>query len=307
MGETNNKLLYAVTVLIWGSTWLGIKFQLGVVAPEVSIAYRFTLAAAFLMAFIAIRRLSLRFKVGEHALIALQGFLLFSLNYYLVYITSQHLTSGLVAIIFSTIVIFNSVFGALFLGNRIRLRVVIGSVVGLGGLAIVFRPELVEFDVKSAGGLGLLLGLVSTVVTSGGNILSARNQRAGLPVVQTNALGMAYGSLLTLGIVLLNGRPLSFDPSAGYVLSLGYLALFGSVIAFGTYLTLLGRIGPDRAAYVTVLFPIVALILSTLFEDFEWTFLTFVGVALVLLGNVIVLTRIGAIRARLAPESGQAS
>ena len=219
MRITNNKLLYLVTVLIWGATWLAIKFQLGVVAPEVSIAYRVALAAALLLTFSVVRGLSLRFDWRAHVFIALQGFLLFSLNYYLVYLASSQLTSGLVAISFSVMVIMNSLFGALFLGDPIRARVILGAVVGLSGLALVFWPELAAFDLSNANTLGLILSLLSAVAASLGNIVSARNQRRGLPVVQTNAFGMAYGSVFMLGLALFQGNTLNFDGSVGYVVA----------------------------------------------------------------------------------------
>ncbi len=136
-----------------------------------------------------------------------------------------------------------------------------------------------------------MLTFIGTLSASLGNVVSARNQRGGLPVIQTNAYGMAYGTLITIVFALVRGADLAFDPSIEYVASLLYLALFGSVIAFGTYLTLLGRIGPDRAAYVTILFPIVALLLSTLFEGMTWNSYQLMGVTFVLLGNGIVLVR----------------
>ncbi len=286
-----NALLYVVTTLIWGSTWLAIKFQLGQVAPEASIAYRFLLAAGLLLAFSRLRRLSLDFNWREHAFIALQGLLLFSLNYILVYVAELYLTSGLVALVFSTIIVLNVFFAALFLGDPIRPRVLLGAGFGLLGLALVFWLELAAFDLRGGPALGLALCLASAISASLGNITAARNQRHGLPIVQTNALGMGYGALFMLLLVVARGTPLSFDPSIPYVLSLAYLALFGSVVGFGTYLTLLGRIGPDRAAYVSILFPIIALVLSTLFEGLTWTPLGLSGVGLVVIGNVIVLLR----------------
>jgi drug/metabolite transporter (DMT)-like permease len=129
------------------------------------------------------------------------------------------------------------------------------------------------------------------VSASLGNIVSARNQRNDLPVIQTNAYGMAYGAVFMFILAIINGAPLNFDPSFSYVAALLFLALFGSVIAFGAYLTLLGRIGADRAAYVTVLYPVIALSLSTLFEGMTWGLSQLAGVVLVVLGNVIVLTR----------------
>jgi len=301
--STSNRLLYAVTVLIWGSTWIAIKFQLGEVAPEVSIFYRLVLASTALMAFVGIRSLSLRFSWRAHFFIALQGVLLFSVNYYLVYLASLYLPSGLAAVTFSLVTVMNNFFGALFLGNPIRPRVLLGAVIGLAGLTLVFWPEFSSLDLSNNMALGLGLSLASVVITSLGNITSARNQRHDIPVVQANALGMAYGAVFMLGVTVLNGSPFNFEWSVGYVGSMLFLSLLGSAVAFGTYLTLLGRIGPDRAAYVVVLFPIVALAISTAFEDFVWTPLALAGVALVLVGNAIVLTKIGTIRPRLAASA----
>lgn len=295
-----NTLYYLITVMIWGSTWLAIKFQLGVVSPELSIAYRFSLAAILLFIFSAVRRLPMRFTRRQHLFIALQGLLLFSLNYFLVYLAEGSLTSGLVALVFTMIVITNVAFGAVFLGAPIRKRVVLGALVGIAGVAIIFYPEFASFDISGGGGLGVIFTLGSVVTASLGNIVSARNQRDGLPVVQTNAYGMAYGAVFMFALAAFNGAPFSFDTTLGYMASLFFLALFGSVIAFGAYLTLLGRIGPDRASYVTVLFPVISLSLSTLFEGMTWTLVQLVGVVLVFMGNVIVLSKA---RRRPTPEA----
>ena len=298
-----NALLYALTSLIWGSTWIAITFQLGAVAPEASIAYRFALAALVLGVFVLVRRLPMAYTWRQHGFIALQGAFLFSFNYILVYLAEELLTSGLVAIVFSNIIIMNVLLGALFLGNPIRPRVVVGGLLGVAGLALVFSPELVGFDFSGGRASGLALSFVAVLSASIGNIISARNQRAGLPIVQTNALGMAYGTVLTLVIALLRGVDFSFEASPAYVSSLVYLAVFGSVIAFGSYLTLIGRMGVDRAGYIGVVFPLVALGLSTLFEGLAWNLPGLLGVLLVAAGNVLVLSR----RRRVAttPQSAQ--
>ena len=298
-----NALFYTVTCLIWGSTWLVITFQLGVVAAEASIVYRFALAALLLMVYALARRLPMRFTPRQHAFIALQGTFLFSLNYILVYLAEQNLTSGLVAIVFSMLILSNVVLGAVFLRNPIRPRVVLGGVVGVAGLALVFGPELSAFAQGGGWRLGLLLSAAAVLSASVGNILSARNQRAGLPVVQTNAYGMAYGAAVTLVLAVVRGVPFTFDPSPSYILSLLYLAVFGSVIAFGTYLTLIGRMGVDRAAYIGVIFPLVALLLSMLFEGLNLGAVGLVGVALVAAGNILVLNRR---RPAPAPNPGKA-
>ena len=287
-----NALLYLITILIWGSTWLAIKFQLGIVPPALSIVYRFTIAAGILWLYTSLRRLPMRFSRRQHAFMALQGFFLFSLNYILVYLAEGTLTSGLVAIVFSGIVITNVIFSAIILKDPIRFRVILGGLIGLLGLVFVFWTELRHFDLSSGRALGLTFAICATLSASLGNIVAARNQRSGLPVLQSNTLGMTYGTIFTLILVLFQGTKLTFDSSAPYVISLVYLALFGSVIAFGSYLTLLGRIGPGRAAYVTILYQIVALALSTIFEDLIWNLQAVFGVILILAGNVVTLSKV---------------
>jgi drug/metabolite transporter (DMT)-like permease len=286
-----NFVLYLITLVIWGSTWLAIKFQLGTVTPELSVAYRFSISALLLLLFALIRRLKLRFPLQAHLYIALQGFFLFSLNYILIYYAEQHLSSGLVAIVFSLIVVLNTLFAALFLKTKIRWQVILGAIIGIFGLAFVFWPELRTFSLTGGRALGLLLALGGTISASLGNIISARNQKFDLPVLQSNLYGMAYGASFMFLLALIRGAELTYAPTIEYTLSLIYLALFGSVIAFGSYLTLLGRIGPDRAAYVTVLFPVVALGLSTIFEGFQWNLLALFGSVLIIIGNLLALGR----------------
>jgi drug/metabolite transporter (DMT)-like permease len=157
-------------------------------------------------------------------------------------------------------------------------------------LALVFRPQLSGLNLSEDRVLGLGLAVAGTAIASFGNIVAARNQRNSLPIVQSNAYGMAYGALFTLLVAAARGARLSFVPSFEYIASLLYLAAFGSVVAFGAYLTLLGRIGPDRAAYISVVFPVVALALSTLFEGLRWEWLAVLGVGLVIAGNALALT-----------------
>lgn len=284
--------LYAVTVIFWGTSWLAIKFQLGVVAPEVSVVYRFAISAALMLVLCAAARRPMRFSVKDHGFMALQGVCLFSTNYFFIYLGSQYLTTGLVAVAFSTLVIMN-IFGAVILFRTpIGANVIAGVGCGLTGIMCVFWPEVSNFDLAQQGARGLGLTLIGTVFASLGMLTSAWNQRRrALPVLQTNAYGMVYGTVFITLLTLVRGSPFDFDPSPAYVLSLLYLAVFATVIGFWSYLTLVGRIGPERAAYATVLFPIIALALSTWFEDFEWTALAGGGIVLVLIGNAAILTK----------------
>ncbi|WP_430473958.1 DMT family transporter [Thalassospira lucentensis] len=282
--------LYTAVVVIWGSTWIAIQYQLSV-APEVAVAYRFALATLILLAWCFARRLPMRFSLRDHFFMAVLGICLFSLNYVLIYVASTHLTSGLLAVVFSTIVIMNMINGAIFFHRRPETRTLIGATIGLSGIAMVFANDLAAFDLTTGGSIGLLVSLAGSYIASLGNMASARNQGRGIPVMQANAYGMLYGSVLLFAYIGLAGIPLTFDTSPPFLMALVYLSLFGSVLAFGFYLTLLGKIGPDRAAYSSVMFPVVALLLSTWFEDFHWTSNIIWGVGLTLIGNVVILTK----------------
>ncbi|MBI9092563.1 MAG: EamA family transporter [Desulfobacterium sp.] len=286
-----NLIFYTLTVLIWGSTWLAIKFQLGTVDPLISVVYRFSLAAALLMAWCVINRLKMRFSPRDHAFMLLQGALLFGLNYWLFYVAELHLTSGLAAVIFSTIVVMNMVNANLFLKTPFDPKVVAGGALGLVGILFVFKPELASFHFGDNGMKGMVLCLVATYSASLGNIISARNQKQGLPIIQTNAYGMAYGTILMLMVALVTGKEFELVLSTPYVTALVYLAVFGSIVAFGCYLSLVGRIGADRAAYATLLFPIVALLISTIWENYHWTGEAVIGVTLILLGNLLMVKK----------------
>jgi drug/metabolite transporter (DMT)-like permease len=286
-----NLVLFAIPSLIWGSTWLAIKFQLGVVDPLVSVFYRFLLAAIILFVYCSIVKINLKYNTKQHLFMAIQGAFLFGINYWLVYQAEVHLKSGLVAVIFSTIIFLNIFNGVIFLKSSIKLNVVTSALIGFVGIILVFKDELLGFNFSSDKSVALLLAFLSVIIASLGNITSAYNQKNKLPVVQTNAYGMLYGSLLMLLLVFITGTPLGFDISLHYMSSLIYLAVFGSVIAFWSYLTLLGKIGADRSAYVTLVFPIIALLLSTFFEEYTWSKFALLGVALITTGNFLMLKK----------------
>ena len=285
----NNLLLYAATVLIWGSTWHAITYQLGEVDPLLSVAYRFALASLVLLGYCMVVGRSLRFTPRAHLFIFLQGLFLFGMNYWLIYLATRHLTSGLIAVVFSTVMLMNSVNGRIFLGNPVRRHVVVAGLIGLAGIVLVFWPEVQGARLGREGISGFVLAMAGTYLASLGNILSVRNQLDALPILQTNALGMGYGALLMLVIALGGGKLPGFEWTLPYMGSLLYLSLFGSIVAFGCYLTLVGRMGADRAAYASLLFPVVALQLSVWFEGYHWTTPGLVGLGMVVFGNLMIL------------------
>ena len=287
----SNLALYAVAVLVWGSTWLVIKFQLGLVPPLVSVAWRFALAALMLLAYSAIRGRPLRFGVRDQLWIALQGVLLFGINYAGVYLSEQYLTSGLVAVVFSLVVSMNAVGMRLFFAQPIRPATLLAALIGIAGVTLVFWPEMLRFSSSAGQYRGLALAVGATMVASLGNMVATRIHRRALPVLQINGWSMLYGAGFIAVVALAGGQRFAFDFSWPYVASLLYLSLFGSAIAFGAYLTLMRRIGADRASYTAVAIPVVALLLSTAFEHLRWQPETLVGVALCVAGSVLMLRR----------------
>ena len=287
----SSTLLYVITVLVWGSTWFAIEFQLGDVAPEVSLVYRYAGAAALLFAWCRANRRKLRFPLRQHIWFVLLGALLFGINYMLAYRAQIYITSALTAIAFSTMLWMNILNTRIFFGVRVTRRVLVGAVLGVAGIATLFAPQVGSLTLTDATLLGSLLAVGSAFVASLGNIVSQLAQREKLPVVESNAWGMFYGALISAVAALTQGHEFNFDPSPGYVVSLLYLSVFGSVIAFGAYLTLLGRIGAHRAGYAMIMFPVVALVLSVAFEGLRVDLSMLAGVALVLLGNLFVLRR----------------
>ncbi len=286
-----NSLLYVVTIIIWGSTWIGIKFQLGAVDPMVSVVYRFALSAVLLMLFCRIRGLSLKFSVKEHTFMALLGLLLFSVNYWLVYVAEVYLTSGLVAVLFSSIVFMNIANGAFFLGTPVEKKMIFGAVAGILGIGLIFMHEIETFDLTDKSLMGIAFGFTSVLLASFGNITSARNSRNKIPVLQANAFGMGYGALALAVLALGLGKDFTFSFTLPYVTSLVYLAVFGSIIAFTSYLTLISSIGADKASYSIMVVPVVALIISSVFEGYVWSLSAIVGLVLVIAGNFLALHR----------------
>ncbi len=284
----NNPLIYAVTVLVWGSTWLAINYQLGVVPLEVSVFYRYALAALLLLGFCWVTGRTLRFSLAQHRLFAGVGALMFCLNYLMAYAAQQYVSSALNALIFSCVLWLNILNARIFLKVRSEREVLLGAALGMLGIFVLFWPSLAAVDVSEAVLLGGACSLLGALSASLGNVLS-QHALTQLPVMQVNAWGMSYGALFNLLVCLGLGRPFLFDPSPAYVGSLLYLVLAGSIVAFVLYLTLVSRIGAHRAGYTVVMFPVVATLLAVVFEGLEISSWLLAGMALVLTGNIMIL------------------
>lgn len=286
--ERTDLVLYAATVFLWGTSWIALRAQLGVVAPEVSALWRFILAAAIMWAWVLARGERLAYPVSDHLRFAATGACLFSLNFTLFYYGGLTIPSGLLAVVFSLASIFNLVLGAVVLRQRIEPRVALGGIVGALGIGLLFWPEIT----RAGGSLGgLMLCVAGTLFFCTGNMVSTLVQRRGISLLPAVAWAMTYGTGVLLALSLVRGQAFIIEPTAVYLGSILYLAVGASVAAFFCYLTLLRRLGAARAGYSTVLFPIVALAISTVVEGYQWTALAALGVAFALAGNVLVLAR----------------
>lgn len=293
-----NAFLFASTVLIWGTTWIAITAQLGPVPVLVSVFYRFALAAVILIVVLAAaRRLTVPARRHQPFIVA-QALCLYCFNFLSFYAATEHIPSGLSSVVFSLATLFNAVSARLFFGTPITGRTMLAAALGVVGLALLFGGDTtVGFNGGTAEGVAL--ALLGTLFFSLGNMASRRNSNAGIPPSLTNAWGMAYGAGTLLALVGITRAPLVLPPGGTYTLALLYLSIFGSVIAFTTYLALVARIGPAKAGYTTVLFPIVALTASTLYEGYRWHWTGVLGVAIAIAGNVLIFSG--------APASPQSS
>lgn len=285
----NSISLYAIVVLIWGSTWIAINFQLGVVPAELSVAYRFGIAALALYLYALLSRRQLALPARTLPIVFLQGTLLFCLNYFLVYYGTARITSGLVAVVFTMILPLNALFDRLFFGTKIDRRLALAAALGIGGIIMIFWNEVSAVSLEDQVVVGIGIVLLGTFSASLGNMCAVQNTRRELPVIAVNAHAMLFASILALAISASLDRDFTFSTSFEYVASLLYLAVFGSAVAFGCYLALIRQIGSARAAYSSLLFPVVALILSTLFEGYRWTPVAAIGMLLTLGGNWLIL------------------
>jgi len=288
----SNLALFLTCVAIWGSTWIAITFQLGRVDPAVSVSYRFLLAAAILFAYCRWRGLSLRFDARDHLFLLLQGATMFSVSYICVYHAEALVVSGLVAVGFSASPLLNMVGVRIVLGTPMTTRVFLGGLLGVAGIVLVFRPELGTLAADARVLRGAAFTALAVVTSAVGSVVAARNARLGVAFWQGMALAMLYGAASSLLLAVCAGRPLAFDWSFRYAGSLLYLAVFGSIVAFAGYFTLLGRIGAARAGYIGAIVPLVALAISSLFEGFAWRAETWLGIGLSIAGNIVMLRRV---------------
>ena len=279
-------LLYASVVFAWSSSWYPLSLQMGVVAAEVSLVWRFAAAAALMFAISRWRRVPLGHGRDEHLRFALLGVFLFSTNFAMFYNASLFVASGLLAVILSTSSLINVLMVAALNKTQPQAQQLAASVMGLAGLGLIFAPE---WQLSPTVGIALIFGGFGTLSFCIGNLLSAASQKRGVHVLASTSWGMVYGTCFLTLVAVIRGHEFIIDPTAVYLGSLAWLIVISSVLAFASYLSLIGRIGPGRAAYATVVFPVFALLISAIYEDYQWSWLALVGLALVMVGNMVMI------------------
>ena len=287
----SNLILFIATLFCWSPTWYLIKFQLGYVDPLVSVFYRFVAASLIIFIYLVIKRANLRFSFNHHIWFLFFGTCLYSINYVFFYTSNTYLVSAFPAIVFSTVVIMNILGEWFYFKKKPTLKTFIGVAIGMLGIIIIFNKEIFNFSLSNGTHIGLLLALLGTFCASTGNMVHQRTLNNNFPLIETIAFAMFYGSLITLLITQLNNTELLFEFTFRYISSLAYLSVFGSIFAFVFYLKLLERLGPGRAGYVGVVMPVIALLISTIFENLEWQLNLIAGLPILLVGAVLVINQ----------------
>jgi drug/metabolite transporter (DMT)-like permease len=281
--------LFVVAVVIWSTTWHAILYQLAQTTPEFGVALRFGAAGALALAFAALRGDRLRCTPREHALLALQGVFMYSLSYLCVYHAETHVPSGLVAVGYSAAPLLNGIGAWLLWRTPINARFLAGGALCVAGVALIFWPEIARAASADSTALGAAFTVGAVLLSSVGNLAATRNASHQLPFWPALGWGMAYGAALSCIVVVASGQALVLPSAPSWWLSLAYLSIAGSVIAFACFLALQQRVGPGPASTIGVMTPVLALVVSALFEGFRPVALTWLGAMLAVAGNVLIL------------------
>lgn len=283
-------LPFAVVTLIWGSTWLVIRDQLGFVPPTWSVAYRFAIAAIAIAIYAVATRTPLRAPRESWGVIALVAVAQFVMNFNFVYRAEAYITSGLVAVIFALLIVPNAILARISLGQQLSRPFLLGSAVAMGGIALLFAHELkLDGADNSAVFRGIGLTLVAVLSASAANVAQGLKAARSVSVPALLGWSMALGATLNAGWAWATNGPPAFDLRAGYVAGLLYLGVAASALAFLLYYPLIRQIGAARAAYSSVLVPVLAMGLSTVFEGYRWSVTAAAGSLLAMAGLVVAL------------------
>lgn len=291
-GQGRVLLAFAAVTLIWGTTWFVIKGQLGVVPPSWSVAYRFLLGSAVMFAVALITRERIWLDRRAIGFVSLFGIAQFCFNFNFVYRAEQYVTSGLVAVVFALLFVPNTLFARLFLGQTFSRRFLVGSLVALCGIGLLFAQEASgTASARSATLTGIAFTLAGVVSASTANVMQASPTARRLSMVAMLAWGMLIGGLIDAAWAWITTGPPVVDPHPAYFLGLAYLGAIASALAFTLYFWTIRQLGPGKAAYSSVVIPVIAMGISTFAEGYQWSALSIGGGVLALMGMVIALGR----------------
>lgn len=283
---------FIIFTAIWGSTWIVIRGQLGTVPPQWSVTYRFIVAAAAMAALALWKGDSLRIGRKGLAAAAFLGFTQFCINFNAVYLAERHITSGVVATVFALLLIPATLLGWAMLGHKPSGRFAWSSLVAVAGIVLLFMHEIREHPADGRHiAVGIALTLVGMVGAAVANVTQARPEIRRYPLFALLAWSMGAGAVIDGLIAYAMTGPPSFDPRPSYWLGVLYLALLASVLTFSLYYPVVRKIGPAKAAYSSVLVPIIAMGFSTALEHYRWTPTTIAGALLALGGMAAALGR----------------
>ena len=285
-GAEMNLFLYLAVVLIWGTTWIAIAQQ-GTIDPPVAVFWRFLIASACIFVFLFVRKKLIKLDVKDHFFCVLQGACVFGFNFFCIYHAVTYINSGLESVIFSMAVLFNTINSYLFFKQKIPLKFYFATLLGFLGMLALFWHDLIGTAFKPETLKGIGLCMLGTYGFSLGNMVSIRHQKNKLDILNTNAYAMFYGTLIMGSLAWVQHYNFLPHLTLGNQIAILYLAIIGSVVGFTAYFSLIGRIGAGKSAYSTLLFPLVALTISTFFEGYVWSISAVIGVVLILCGNAV--------------------
>ncbi|MEO5843375.1 MAG: DMT family transporter [Caldimonas sp.] len=290
MHRLKNWHLFAICVLVWGTTWHAITYQLFDFSAESGVALRFALAGCAVLAFCLWRGVPLRFSLADHGVLALQGVFLYGVAYVCVYHAERFVASGLVAVGYSASPLLAGIGAALVFGTALRRRFVAGGVLGVAGVVVIFWTEITRATGGARAELGALLTVASVLLSAVGSLAASRNRKRGIALLPGMGFGMIYGAIAAALVAVVLGRGIAVPSAPSWWLSLVYLAFAGSVLTFACFLTLQDRVGVGAAGTIGVMTPLLALVVSMLFEGFRPDAFTAAGAALAVAGNALMLS-----------------
>ena len=281
--------LFAICVVVWGTTWHAITYQVFDFSAESGVAVRFALAGLAVLAFCRWRGVPLARSLADHVALALQGVFLYGVSYVCVYHAERFVPSGLVAVGYSASPLLSGIGAALLFGAALSQRFVAGGVLGVCGVVVIFWTEITRASGSDRAALGALFTVASVLLSAIGSLVASRNRKRGIALLPAMGFGMLYGSIAAAIVALATGRGVALPSAPSWWLSLAYLAFAGSVLTFACFLTLQDRVGVGAAGTVGVMTPLLALVVSIAFEGFRPDVLTAAGAALTVAGNALML------------------